>query len=690
MIDLRDSLYRGKKSESRHHPLLALDTENNPETGEFICAALYGVRKDHHGKYHVIDEFFTDKNKLQNWLINAKKLEKKRASPFILVGYHIAYDLFYIEEIINDNTRIETSMNFITAKLRNGIRIKDLKNFSDHRFKLEDWMEFLHMEKEGIYKVKTVCPNCGEKTAEFKNCPMCRASLNWSKEEIELRCKMDAKATYFLGHKLEEFFKNECDTPMSNTVASSALNIWQYHFSGRIVFKRTEKQESINKFEREAYYGGRSETFLRGKVTVNKFDVNSMYLSILLNEQFPNPSFVDWYFDDKEFEQHFNSDQFMIINATVFVPQQHIPPLPFRFPNTTKLIFPTGEFKGTWCSPELKEAIKYGTKILRVHSYTVYTQSGNYFKEFAEFVYKQRKKYKDEGNLGYELMIKLIGNSFYGKFGQRNGIKANWIKMKDFPGDIEGLEYRKIGNIEYIYVGEDKEKIDSMHTFPVIPAFVTAYARIKLLKELKKCDKEVVYCDTDSIHLLAHPCKDFGYEGIILTPWEYEIPNIGEFKWEGRVTDEYFRPKHYGNKLKGVPKRARKLSENDTEIVYEYEKPYKRNEAIRNQKIQNQWHTVRKIVSKNDDKRKWKDNISDPLNTQELEKKERWKKEEKELKQEIRDVQEGIKEERKLIRKVKQTDLLDIDKTLEKDEIEQSIKDEMLRYLKEESYALSS
>ena len=69
----------------------------------------------------------------------------------------------------------------------------------------------------------------------------------------------------------------------------------------------------------------------------------------------------------------------------------------------------------------------------------------------------------------------------------------------------------------------------------------------------------------------------------------------------------------YGKKRKGVPARAKLIYEDDNEEHYEFEKPLREQEALRRKETPNKWITVKKVLSKTDDKREWEDNHSIPL-----------------------------------------------------------------------------
>ena len=90
--------------------------------------------------------------------------------------------------------------------------------------------------------------------------------------------------------------------------------------------------------------------------------------------------------------------------------------------------------------------------------------------------------------------------------------------------------------------------------------------------------------------------------------------NPGEWGYEYTKEQEFFRPKRYADKRKGVPKRAVLVEYTDTYEVYEFERPTKFRTAIRSHCDQNVWKLQEKTLSLIDDKREWlPDNSSYPL-----------------------------------------------------------------------------
>jgi hypothetical protein len=222
-----------------------------------------------------------------------------------------------------------------------------------------------------------------------------------------------------------------------------------------------------------------------------------------------------------------------------------------------------------------------------------------YFKEYAEFIWKKRKEYKDKGNKGMDILIKYLGNVLYGGFGQKNK-NSFFGKLEDltleFVSDIKAKPaISEINGVKYVTVtASDGE--DSKHTFPCIPVFITSYARVLLLKALRANAKNLIYTDTDSMKLrnvargviIGDGLGEWGYEGVT-----FNVP--------------VYKSKMYGDKCKGVPKRAVLEWEDEVRKIYSYDKPNKMKESFRRGLMPALWKKTIKEVSKIDNKRIWKD-----------------------------------------------------------------------------------
>jgi hypothetical protein len=120
------------------------------------------------------------------------------------------------------------------------------------------------------------------------------------------------------------------------------------------------------------------------------------------------PKYIDDFTD-------INVDQlYGFFKVHVIAPKNiYMPILPLR--NENKIISPIGEWTYTYFNEEIINAKKYGYKFEYVEGY-IY-EKGKLLKEFVYDLYEQRKKY--DKNNPMNLVLKLLLNSLYGRFGMK-------------------------------------------------------------------------------------------------------------------------------------------------------------------------------------------------------------------------------------------------------------------------------
>ncbi|XP_031334749.1 uncharacterized protein LOC116166444 [Photinus pyralis] len=232
---------------------------------------------------------------------------------------------------------------------------------------------------------------------------------------------------------------------------------------------------------------------------------------------------------------------------------------------------------GTWVSDELVKALEKGYEILKIYEVWDYRteqyngKSGGLFTEMMNtFIkikqeasgwpancktYEQKIAYIDKflekegirldfdnivSNPGLRSLAKLILNSFFGKFGQReNQPKTKIIKQSadlyslllDPAVEVIGIlainEETLVVNYQY-----KEESYSALSTVNVsIAAYVTTQARLKLYSYMEKLGERVLYFDTDSIIYISR-------EG------EYE-PETGNYLGDMTNELEVYGPESY-------------------------------------------------------------------------------------------------------------------------------------------------
>jgi len=549
---------------------VAFDTETRDD-GSFICGAYYGVIPGRRGNT-VISEYCADLESFRETFLRVEQIAKAQKRAFTLIGFNTAYDITYLGDIVDSALRLDAGSRFIQAQTVNGTKILDISNHVIGR--LEDWIDRLKMKEQyGICKKENYLDSEEGKRAQVLD---------------------DARATYILTKWVESNLLNTFGIGLTPTKFGAALKIFQSrYFTGK--WARSASEQWKNDFERHSYYGGRCEVFRRGLQRVTSYDVNSMYVSIMRDELIPNPS-ITKYLKNPDQIIGLIDTEFLTIDCRVRVPKSRIGLLPYRS-DTGKLIFPWGEWRGTYSSVELREAMKWGAEILTVYRALWYPESERYFRDYAQMTIDGRKRAKACGDAAEEQLYKYYGNGLYGKFGQRNTIGGQYVRLSQFTGDLKGLRIVPGAGdywVELPVTGSE----DSWHTFPVVCATITAYARAKMLSALCHNAETAVYCDTDSLKCVGAAV------GINVS----DAP--GDWGYEYEAEQEFYRPKRYAEKRKGVPKNARLIAKTDEAETYEFERPTKFRTAIRQHCDQNVWRKEQKTLSLIDDKREWLDDGS--------------------------------------------------------------------------------
>ena len=287
-----------------------------------------------------------------------------------------------------------------------------------------------------------------------------------------------------------------------------------------------------------------------------------------------------------------------VSKVTIDVPYTEYPMLPYKvqyaeqLSSPYKLIFPYGSFTGWYSHVELRKAIDLGCTILKVHRSIYFKENIFPFVDFVTDMYALRNKYKLAEN-AMELVVKLVLNSLYGKFGQKFENKENLEPFNHTLEELAKLEFfERIG--DYIRIKKSSDR-PANHCFPIWALYVTAYGRLYLHDFIRRAMP--VYVDTDSLitkkefststSLGALKKEAFIKEGIIVKPKFYMINNTCKVKGLGvRLTRNQF--------LKFI-----------AEPTLTYKKFMKFKESIRRGFIPNEIVDMTKSMNLEDDKRLW-------------------------------------------------------------------------------------
>lgn len=198
--------------------------------------------------------------------------------------------------------------------------------------------------------------------------------------------------------------------------------------------------------------------------------------------------------------------------------------------------------RGTWCTPEIEKALQVGYTLLRIHEVWHFPPDQQQSGLFANYVdtwlkikqeasgwprwcdMEEKKdqflnQYEDhEGirldraqiakNPGRKATAKLMLNSFWGKFGERQNkprVEACqsphqlYTFLFDPIYELSSLRICNENVLEVVYTHTGDNVPSSTKTNIFIAAFTTCWARLKLYSYLELLQEQVLYYDTDSV-----------------------------------------------------------------------------------------------------------------------------------------------------------------------------------------------
>lgn len=303
----------------------------------------------------------------------------------------------------------------------------------------------------------------------------------------------DSRITFEFMTWLQDWYNN-LGGQMKPTISSTAMDIYRRKYLG-MDWHLCGKDEVLKLYN--AYYGGRTEAFKRGLFTkenyglIKVYDVNSLY-PYEMRKDFPIP--YEYFTKDKittdDIESYYGIGYFKLKS-----PDMDIPLVPVA---SDKLRFPSGIIKGWYDFATVKEALNNDYEMLQGSNGLLFNNSFVPFRTFVDSMYAARMKLKGENNSA-ELVPKIVMNSLYGKFGYQF---QNKEYLTDFEGQTRCINETVIPVIHnkiYRVITTENSEIPK-YVYPILPIYVTAYARIDMFKRFKKIGHDrVLYTDTDSI-----------------------------------------------------------------------------------------------------------------------------------------------------------------------------------------------
>lgn len=504
-----------------------------------------------------------------------------------------------------------------------------------------------------------------EKIGETLNLP--KLKINFEKDSIEyleIYCMRDTEIIYQFIKQLIEWLEKDYLSKLKGTAGSLSLNIFRHKFykpsyKDNYIFKNSFKNIWIHdwkktiKLERESYRGGITDCFQLGyKEEVYKLDINSMY-SKCMKDCFLPYKLIRWCHESCQTQEYllktyngYKKTHGIIARVIINIPEKYA----YIINNfgLGKSSFAYGKnIEITLCSPELDFIEKHG-EIKKIKEMAIY-KIKRIFRKFVKYFYKLRMNYKSINNKILVEFCKLILNTLYGKWGQKQTISkfldetdeeiirySELIKLmiqrrkqilnitdKDLINNIIYLgtivntcELYLINTELYIIKQTQKNAKDS---FVAISSFITSYSRMLLVKYILKVKREnLYYVDTDSLFV-----NKKGFNNLQNSNFISET-ELGKLKIEEIGTCEIYAPKFYDfndkRKVKGInQKGAIILFENKNRVIYQVKQWQKAKTALKENHYEQQLIiSTKKEARKLYDKGKINNNIITPYSISEI------------------------------------------------------------------------
>lgn len=315
------------------------------------------------------------------------------------------------------------------------------------------------------------------------------------------------------------------------TIASLSMYLYKHNYMAE--FELWKPGKADDDFISQAYAGGRVEVFRGGKTEkVFAYDINSMYPFAMYGMPIPQGLPV--------VTRRFNLGNPGFYEVEFNQPDRSIPPILWRKEKNGLEFVYNG--CGVFANYEIEKLLEHGGEIA-IKTGLTWSHSEPIFDEFVSDFY--RKKQTSEKHLKY--IYKLVLNSLYGKFGQKEETDK-LIRIPD--GESYSWLLEKYKTVVPYYdnwvIVTQTRKV--AHRLVYIAALITSRARCILYDYLYSYRRNLIYCDTDSIHLdVEIPAvltgEDMGDlrhertgEGIYLGRKQYHLD--GQSKYKGVTVDD--------------------------------------------------------------------------------------------------------------------------------------------------------
>lgn len=313
--------------------------------------------------------------------------------------------------------------------------------------------------------------------------------LLFKKNNRELYYKYLRQDTELLYKIIEAFsillYEKIAPIQLGVTIASTSLRLFKNTLKKTIPIPINDEVKS---FIASSYTGGRVEVFQYGEhKNISVYDVNSIYPSVMTRIKVPISDKGYWTNDYQKNIVGFYEIDFEQKNTDI---------LPLLMENGKGVY----NGQGIYSSYELEHFKKIGGTFSVKKGYC-FLDSDFLFSDLIKKLYALRQANKGKP---LDTVCKLLMNSLYGKFAEKEE------KSKLLVGNYDDvLNYLSDSKNNYgVEIISEKLGLFSVSESAIVPhhhvaisACITSASRVLLYKYLSlACKKDIVYCDTDSIH----------------------------------------------------------------------------------------------------------------------------------------------------------------------------------------------
>lgn len=505
--------------------LCAFDIETRGRNPEFVCGAIFS---------DATSDYFADPKAM----IEAMRAHARKGYTF--VAHHAEYDATVLLWGQGEDVSLSYANNlFSTGRWRFGSGRRTAPIWDSMRLcaglSLEALGTAIGIPKWPIPK-KLVEPDDWRRdwVCDVHSAPGC----------LQCYVTRDAEIVWSYCNALREWLE-AYGLSLHNSLSRSAMDLWRLLDPGQ---QQSLRSKELLSLARMAYHGGRCEPFQYGNVgRVYTADIRSCYGAILRDIWLPSMGSLRY--SDKVSSCELPPDSSGVVEATVRIGDQYVPPLPVEYHD--RIYYPVGTVTGAWPIPELREALRYGVTIKRIHRMTWTDELFQPFEMTAGTLLALREGLRNQ-NDARELVAKHMLNAIPGRLGMREVSERSTFRRWQAgmrASDMNGADIESEGNTLYLVTKNTLTRA-SKSSNVLWAAIILGEARARLNRYLRAAGTALLYCDTDSVHSLDPLPIEGDSPGLLRDTGVYDT---GVYLGAKFYSLETFEGKHDA-RAKGIPR----------------------------------------------------------------------------------------------------------------------------------------